>query len=67
VDICEACLEGKQHRLAFKNGNAWKEKAVLRLVQANICDLMRIILVSSARYFLFQVDKFSRNPMRIFS
>ena len=55
----EVCPMGRQHQLAFDNGESFRAKNVLELVHADICGPMRTTSVSSARYFLLLVDDYS--------
>lgn len=58
--LCEGCVYGKQHRLPFQVGKAWRAKEPLTLVHADICGLVRIPSLNKNRYFLLFTDDFSR-------
>lgn len=70
-NICESCVYGKQHRLPFPVGKAWRAKQPLELVHADICGpmntpslnkstsccLLMITLVCVGYFFSFRNQK----------
>nr|KYP33156.1 Retrovirus-related Pol polyprotein from transposon TNT 1-94 [Cajanus cajan] len=59
-EACEGCLLGKQHRLPFSTGKAWRAKDLLELIHTNICGPMRTSSLHNNRYFILFIDDFSR-------
>ena len=55
----EACIEGKQHRVAFPNEGEEATKP-LEIVYFDMCGPMRITSMGGARYFMTFIDDFSR-------
>jgi transposase InsO family protein len=57
--ICEGCIYGKMHRLPFPK-TAWRARAPLELVHADICGPTRTPSLNNKRYFLLFVDDYTR-------
>lgn len=57
--ICEGCIYGKMHHLPFPK-SAWRAKAPLELVHADIFGPTRTPSLGGKRYFLLFVDDFTR-------
>ena len=53
--VCEGCIYGKMHRLPFPK-NAWRARAPLELMHADICGPTRTPSLNDNRYFLLFVD-----------
>nr|KYP71431.1 Retrovirus-related Pol polyprotein from transposon TNT 1-94 [Cajanus cajan] len=60
TEACEGCLLGKQHRLSFSTGKAWRAKDLLELIHTNICGPMRTSSLHNNRYFILFIDDFSK-------
>lgn len=58
-EVCEGCIYGKMHRLPFPK-SAWRARAPLELVHADICGPTRTPSLGNKRYFLLFVDDFTR-------
>lgn len=58
-NICEVCAYGKQHRMPFPVGKAWRAKDPLALVHEDICGPVRTPSLDMSRYFLLFTDDFS--------
>jgi transposase InsO family protein len=59
VGICEGYVYGKMHRFPFPK-TAWRAKAPLELVHADICGPTRTPSLNNKRYFLLFINDFSR-------
>nr|KYP41863.1 Retrovirus-related Pol polyprotein from transposon TNT 1-94 [Cajanus cajan]KYP41870.1 Retrovirus-related Pol polyprotein from transposon TNT 1-94 [Cajanus cajan] len=60
IKACEGCLLGKQHRLPFSTGKAWRAKDLLELIHTDICGPMQMSSLHNNRYFILFIDDFSR-------
>jgi hypothetical protein len=58
--VCEACIEGKQHRLPFPTERARRAKNPLEIVHSGVCGPMRTTSMGGAKYFVTFIDDFSR-------
>ena len=58
--IYEACIQGKQHRLPFPVGKAWRAKEPLELVHTNVCGPMRTPSLDQNRYFILLIDDYTK-------
>ncbi|XP_077246040.1 uncharacterized protein LOC143885879 [Tasmannia lanceolata] len=58
--VCESCVYGKQHRLPFPVGKAWRAKMPLELVHADICGPMTTLSLNKSKYLLLFTDDFTR-------
>lgn len=59
-DVCERCLQGKQHRKPFPTGKAWRAKKILELLHTDVCGPMRTTTFEKNRYFILFIDDYSR-------
>lgn len=58
VTTCEACLEGKIHRLPFKNSESVTHSP-LELIHADVCGPMEVDSIRGSRYFLLVKDDYT--------
>ncbi|KAM2413925.1 hypothetical protein ACFX1X_000495 [Malus domestica] len=58
--VCKGYVLGKQARLLFPLGNAWRAKAPLQLVHTNICGPLDPMSYGDNRYFITFIGDFSR-------
>ena len=58
--VCEGCALGKNHRLPFPKGVAWRAKEPLELVHTDVCGPMSINSNGGNRYFILFIDDFTR-------
>ncbi|KAM1792164.1 hypothetical protein ACFX14_035868 [Malus domestica] len=58
--VCEGCVLGKQTRLTFPVGDAWRAKAPLQLVHTDICGPLDPMSYGGNRYFITFIDDFSK-------
>ena len=56
----EGRLLGKQHRLPFSTGKAWRAKDVLELIHTDVCGPMKTSSLNNNSYFILFIDDFSR-------
>ena len=56
--LCEACIFGKNHRIAFVK-ESWCAKFPLELVHIDVCGPMNISSIGGNNYFLTFIDDFS--------
>jgi len=60
LELCEACIFGKQSRKSFPVGKSWRASSCLELVHADLCGPMKIESLGGSRYFLLFTDDYSR-------
>ena len=58
--FCEACLQGKQHKLPFPLSTSPNSTELLQLVHSDICGPMNIPSIGGGRYFILFIDDKSR-------
>ena len=58
--VCEDCVVGKQHRVPFPKGQAWRAKIELELVHSDLCGPIDPPSNGGKRYFITFIDDFSR-------
>ena len=58
--ICEACIQGKMHRIAHKPLKEIKSTEKLQLVHTDICGPMQTKYFGGSRYFITFTDDYSR-------
>ena len=58
-DKFEACILGKQHRLAFNSGNSRRARYPLELVHTDLVDPMQATSIEGSTYFMIFIDDFS--------
>ena len=59
LEICESCIEGKQHRAPFPHSSR-RTKNPLELVHSDVCGKLSECSLGGARYFLTFIDDCSR-------
>ena len=55
--VCEGCIFGKQHRVPFPLGLAWRARGPLKLIHTDLCGLMKTPSLNGSRYFFHIVDE----------
>ena len=58
--VSRYCKIGKQRRVPFDEGQAWRVKRVLWLVHVDVYGPMNMTSITGAKYFLVIVDDYSR-------
>jgi hypothetical protein len=58
--VCEACIEGKQHRLSFPTEGVSRATKPLKIVHSDVCGSMHTTSMGDAKYFVTFSDDFSR-------
>ena len=58
--VCQACMEGKQHKIAFPTEATFQATKPLELVHSNVCKLVPTTSMGGSWYSLLLVDDFSR-------
>ncbi len=58
--VCEACIQGKQHRAPFPKEGGRRATKPLEIVHSDVCGPMRTTSVGGAKYFVTFIDDFSR-------
>jgi hypothetical protein len=64
--VCGGCVLGKQSRLSFPSGIAWRAKALLQLLHTDICGPLDPISFGGNKYFITFIDDFSRKSWAYF-
>ena len=58
--VCDACLQGKQHRNPFPPETQYRAEAILGLVHMDLCGPITPSSLGGHKYFMLFVDDFSR-------
>ncbi|CAJ2677087.1 unnamed protein product [Trifolium pratense] len=59
-EICEECVQSKQHRGSFSKHAASKTNSVLEVVYSDVCGPMQVNSIGGNMYFVSFIDDFSR-------
>ena len=59
-EVCEECVQAKQHRNSFSRDAGSKTKAILEVVYSDVCGPIQVESIGGNRYFVSFVDDFSR-------
>jgi hypothetical protein len=59
-DICEECVQSKQHKHNFSKDAGSKAKDVLDLIYSDVCGPMQVDSIGDNKYFVSFIDDFSR-------
>ena len=60
AEICEKCVQGKQHRNSLSKDTGRRTKHQLEVVYFNVCGPMQVDSCGGNRYFVTFIDDFSR-------
>lgn len=60
TDVCEECVQGKQHRGNFRKDAGCKTKCHLEVVYSDVCGPMQVDSIEGNRYLVTFIDDFSR-------
>lgn len=60
IQICETCQLGKQSRLPFPKGQAWRASQKLQLIHTDVCGPMQTASLCGNRYFILFIDDYTR-------
>jgi transposase InsO family protein len=60
MEVCKACMQGKQQRNAFPKESTSSTRHVLELVHSDICGPMQTATFGGCRYFMTFIDDKSR-------
>ncbi|KAL4278845.1 hypothetical protein GQ457_03G040090 [Hibiscus cannabinus] len=60
IQLCEACIKGKQHRQRFEVGKSWRARRPLEIVHTDIAGPFDIPSLGGNRYYLTFIDDYSR-------
>ncbi|CAA0841273.1 cysteine-rich RLK (RECEPTOR-like protein kinase) 8 [Striga hermonthica] len=59
-NLCEKCMEEKQHRKPFPSSQAERAKQILELVHTDVCGPLRTPTFEKNRYFILFIDDYTR-------
>ncbi|CAJ2647569.1 unnamed protein product [Trifolium pratense] len=59
-EMCEDCIQSKQHRHSFSKDALSKTKSVLEVVYSDVCGPMQVDSIGGNKYFVSFIDDFSR-------
>ena len=59
-EVCEECVQEKQHRTNFKKDVRRKSKAILEVIYSYVCGHIQVDSIGGKRYFVTFIDDFSR-------
>ncbi|CAI8591371.1 unnamed protein product [Vicia faba] len=60
AEMCEECLQGKQHKSIFSKDAGHMTKHHLEVVYSDVCGSMQVDSYGGNRYFVIFIDDFSR-------
>ena len=60
AEICEECVQGKQHKNSFSKDVGHMTKHYLKVVYSDVCGPMQVDSYGGNRYFVTFIDDFSR-------
>lgn len=60
LEVCEACIYGKQNRRAFPRSANWRDSSQLELIHADVCGPMPIAALGCNKYYLLFIDYYTR-------
>ncbi|MCI09880.1 retrovirus-related pol polyprotein from transposon tnt 1-94 [Trifolium medium] len=61
-EVCEDCVQDKQHRDSFSKNVLSRTKHVLEVIYSDVCGPMEVNSTGGNRYFVTFVDDCSRKP-----
>lgn len=59
-EVCEECVQSKQHKNSFSKDVSSKAKAILDIVYSDVCGPMQVESTGGNKYFVSFIDDFSR-------
>ena len=59
-EVCEECVQSKQHRNNFSKEVKSKTKAILEVVYSDVCGPIQVESIGGNKYFVTFIDDFSR-------
>ena len=60
LEVCEACIHGKQNRRAFPSNANWRASTPLELIHADVCGPMQTTSLGGNKYYLLFTDDYTR-------
>ena len=66
LELCAACIHGKQHRTPLPVGETTRAKELLEIVHTDVCGPMSALSFGKARYFITFTDDKSRKTFVYF-
>ncbi len=59
-DVCEACVQGKQHRTPYPKKSSNKATELFKTVHSDVCGPMNVKSFGKSQYFVTFIDEYSR-------
>ncbi|MCI47346.1 retrovirus-related pol polyprotein from transposon tnt 1-94 [Trifolium medium] len=59
-EICEECVQAKQHRNSFSKDVNSNTSDLLELVYSDVCDPIQVSSIGGNKYFVTFIDDYSR-------
>ncbi len=59
-DVCEACVQGKQHRMPYPKKSSNKATELFETVHSDVCGPMNVKSFGKSQYFVTFIDEYSR-------
>jgi hypothetical protein len=59
-EVCEECVQAKQHRSSFSKDSERKTTELLEVVYSDVCGPMQVDSTGGNRYFVTFIDSHSR-------
>jgi 5'-3' exoribonuclease 2 len=59
-EVCEECVQAKQHKNNFSKDARSKSKVILEVIYSDVCGPIQLDLIVGNRYFVTFIDDFSR-------
>ena len=58
--VYEGCILGKQHRVPFPLGLAWRAQPQIELIHSDLCGPMKTQSINGRKYFFLILDDYKR-------
>ena len=59
-EVCEECVQAKQHKNNFNKDAGSKSKAILEAIYSDVCGPLQVDSIGGNKYFVTFIDDFSR-------
>ena len=59
-EVCEECVQAKQHKNSFSKDAGSRSKGILDVVYSDVCGPIQVVSMGGNKYFVTFIDDFSR-------
>ena len=60
IEVCEECVQAKQHKNNFSKDAGSRLKAILEVIYSDVCGPIQVDSIGGNKYFVTFIDDFSR-------